>query len=201
MKRHAAPLRVTALLMVAFFSLASCFFYHGYPKQWAPKEKSAKKDCWQILGTYSDEGETAGKKPQTISLSQIIFARGYQAAGVLQALKEASEVKIAKVSDDTMEISVWNGGNELYAQNFSRGHKGFSCSSKGIKIPQSIPSGNGEGYSLNFPWGHLNLAVNKDLSLVVERVENAAGVAFFIIPYIGGGSSWARFKRLDTPGH
>jgi hypothetical protein len=200
MRWHASLFRPISILIFACLFSTSCFFYQTYPNQWAPREKQRNKDCWQILGTYNDAGETAGKKPQTVSLSGIIFGWGNRATSNSQDTPDGISVKIAKLTEDSMEISTWKDGKQEYARSYSRSLEEFSCSSKGISISQGRSTSAGEGYSISYAWRHLNLAINKEGSLVLEQVESGFG-AFLLIPVVGGGSSWSMFKRLDTPDH
>jgi hypothetical protein len=178
--------------MLACLLFTSCLFYQRYPTRWSPKEQHSDKDCWEILGTYSDKGETGHKKPDSTSLSSLIF-RSHPLD-----VREATSVKIAKLDDDSLEISVWNGEKQLHAQSFSQSKKEFRCSSKGIKISMGTGGGGTSG-ELEINWSHLNLAINTERSLIVESVLFEFG--FFPIPGPWGSSYWSVFKRIDAPGH
>lgn len=195
MRSHASVLARPSVLVLACSFLTSCFFYAGYPKSWAPLETHSKLGCWQVVGTYGDEGVTSEKKPQSVSLSAILF-NGGTGAWSPGSVPEGTSVKIAKLSEDTMEISVWKEGKQESARTLSRGKKEFSCSSKGVTISQGRAGHAGEGFEVGASWMHINLAVNKEGSLVVEGVESEVG-AFIIIPVVGGSSAWAIFKRVE----
>jgi hypothetical protein len=196
MKRRALTRALISALILASTFVSSCFFYKGYPKNWAPLKTDAKLDCWQILGTYSDEGLTSGKKPQPVSLSRILLSGGMNAWNS-DYTPEGISVKIAKLSEDSLEISTWKDGKQWTVRTFSRSRKEFSCSSKGVTIPQGRNGYSGEGFAIGSIWMHLNLAINKEGSLVVEGVTSELG-AFIVIPYAGGSSNWAIFKRIDA---
>lgn len=199
MRRHSRPWGPISTLILGLAFAGSCFFYKGYPREWPPLETHTKQGCWQILGTYSDEGVTSGKKPQGVSLSQILLTGGLDSWNADYAA-EGMSVKIAKLSEDTLEISNWKDGQQLSARTFSHSKKEFSCTSKGLTIPQGRTGYGGEGFEVGASWMHLNLAVNKEGSLVIEGVESEVG-AFIIIPVVGGSSCWAVFKRRDEADH
>ncbi len=199
MRRHASVLGPIPALILLGALTSSCFFYKGYPKDWAPLETNSKNSCWQIVGTYNDKGEFSGKEHRPVSLSDIILF-GVTVAWNSKQIMEGATVKIAKISEDSMEISTWQDGKQVYDRILSRGKKQFSCSSKGVTIPQGRSGVAGEGFEVGSKWEHLNLAVNKEGSLVIEAVESEVG-AFLIIPVAGGGSAWATFKRIESAEH
>ena len=110
MKLQQSQAKLGATLIFVCLLVPCCYFNERYPAQWAPP-KQGDNGCWAILGTYRDTGETSGKDPSRVSLGALIFYQaGYDA-------REATSVKIAKLTEDSFEISVWNGEQRLYSQN------------------------------------------------------------------------------------
>lgn len=189
MKLQQSQAKLGATLIFVCLLVPCCYFNERYPAQWAPP-KQGDNGCWAILGTYRDTGETSGKDPSRVSLGALIFYQaGYDS-------REATSVKIAKLTEDSFEISVWNGEQRLYSQAFSQGHKDYECSPKGVRIFVGT-SGGGTSGAVGSERHYVTLAVNAEGSLIVEA--SSKGYAVFPLPLVGGGSYWAIFKRLDTP--
>jgi len=126
-KRPASPKKPIAALILAGLLVPCCYFNQRYPAGWSPPQKN-NNNCWGILGTYKDRGETGGKEPYRASLGALIFPSGQYDA------REATSVKIAKLTEESIEISVWNGEKQLYSRSYVQSKKEYKCSPKGIQI-------------------------------------------------------------------
>jgi len=175
---------VGGILLLSSLFFTSCVIHQDYPSGWDSLIRVEKNKCPDIAGTYIDLGEVAeGKYPR--SFSRLLFPNEPIGGTHVQIMQH----------DETMEVSVWSWGNLVRKRLYSKANKEYSCSSEGIEIPFKEGYG-GEGFELGMGWGKLCLTKSADGSLIMNKKGSAAGVVL-IIPVVGYGSGWYRFKQAN----
>ncbi len=176
--------RTAAVCLVWAVTLSACVFHQGYPPSWPAR----LGEC-DVAGIYADAGERWAESVPFPFKATVVSTRSL--SGLLRGMGEYGKpfrVQLQPHDERTLDVHLHVDGD--VGTPFS---VPYGCTSDGMEL--AMPARwLRHGLSIVRVWGQLHLTKDAGGDLIGSLHYDTYGL-IFIVPIVGGGNTWYRFRR------
>jgi len=178
--------RTVSGVLASALWLTACVFHQSYPSPWAARSEG----CEDVAGIYLDAGERWAQSVPFPFTGTVVTTRSL--SGLLLGAGEYGKpfrVQLTQRDPHTLELRLWvddNVGSHYSLQ--------YRCTPQGVEV--RLPARwVTQGLAVVRTWRLLYLTKDTDGDLIAKAEYHAYG-AVLILPVVGKGDNWYRFKHV-----
>jgi hypothetical protein len=170
--------------IAAVLLVAACAGVNPYPAAWGPLPAPSSTDCKHFEGRYADKADSSDQIKPSLTRELLGFNTDWE---------KATRVDFSLPRDDTLEVTVWSGTDNLLTRSFSAAEGELACDAGRLILR-------------NTRWIRADVLLAREKAkltlhkagdyLVTEVDDDLTGLFFVIVPIVGSVTNWYRFAKM-----